>query len=201
MKKQFIILLLISLGKINAQDSLSTVFARLYNEYRVQKNLPTLIYDMQIDSLATIRLIESSKGVDDCFAEPMKGINCKDGIRDLHFKFKSTSADFNSKNDIFILNENMIAFTEFTSPILIKRNMGNGFFAPTVDTIKVQHENNQFTQKVAEKALQEWIESHGHNINLLNANGTRFAFKVYRTMHNGFQWLHAVFLMGTDTKK
>ena len=45
---------------------------------------------------------------------------------------------------------------------------------------------------------KSWIESNKHKVNLLMKNGTRFAFKTFRTMHNNYQWLHVVFLMGTD---
>lgn len=201
MKKLIIGLLLLSFERANAQDSLSTVFAKLYNEYRIQNNLPTLVYDMELDSIATIRLLESSQGTDDCFADPFAGGICKDGIRDLHFKFEKTASEFNDKNDkIMIINENMLALAEFTSPKLSVNTVGNAFYLPDSDTIIVKHKNGVIHKNLAEKCLRKWIESHAHNINLLKKHGTRFAFKTFRTMHNNYQWLHAVFLMATDKK-
>jgi uncharacterized protein YkwD len=59
-----------------AQDSLSIEFIKVYNQYRIQNNLPLLQYDMQLDSFAMIRLVESAQGTDDCFTD--SNFQCKD---------------------------------------------------------------------------------------------------------------------------
>ena len=199
MKKIIIVLILLSFQKIHAQDSLSTVFAKIYNEYRIQNNLSTLVYGMELDSVAMIRLVESSQGVDDCFTDPFTGGICEDGIRDLHFKFNTRANDFNQKNNkIEIINENMLLFPEFTSPKILVETASNGIYIPKKDTINIKHKNGMIEKNIAENSLKSWIESNKHKVNLLMKNGTRFAFKTFRTMHNNYQWLHVVFLMGTD---
>ena len=69
---------------------------------------------MQLDSLAILRLIESAKGVDDCFEDPNFNGVCKDSIRDLHFRFQTTVDDYHSKNPkTTVTGENIGVMAEF----------------------------------------------------------------------------------------
>ena len=103
-----------------------------------------------------------------------------------------------NKNKIEIINENMLLFPEFTSPKILVETASNGIYIPKKDTINIKHKNGMIEKNIAENSLKSWIESNKHKVNLLMKNGTRFAFKTFRTMHNNYQWLHVVFLMGTD---
>ena len=49
MKKLFVIILFLNLTQMNAQDSLSNIFTKILNEYRIQNNLHPLIYDANLD--------------------------------------------------------------------------------------------------------------------------------------------------------
>ena len=175
---------LLMVHSIIAQDSLSRQYLSYVNIYRFLHNLPVLEYDMQLDSLAIIRLIESAKGVDDCFEEPeFKGL-CKDGIRNLHFKFKSNTEDFhNNTNRIFVLGENMVAAPEYCT---FQRGFSLGGTPISIsETIHIKNGKN--VANPAKKFLGGWIKSPGHNQILLAVDATLCAFKIYRTMHNNKQ--------------
>ena len=121
MKKILLILLFIGLNQVHAQDSLSTAFLNLLNKYRIENNLHPLIYDASLDSVAMVRLVESSQGIDDCFDEkPDLNVlyKCKDGLRNMHFKFDKTMKSFNKmNNDIQIISENMVLMAQFKKRI------------------------------------------------------------------------------------
>lgn len=201
MKYLFVILMLLSIERSDAQDSLSTVFINIYNQYRIQNNLPTLVYDMELDSLAMVRLIESSTGVDDCFSDPIVGMKCENEYKNLHFRFQSNASDFNSKNPkVMVTSENMNVCPGFS--IYKKTNNKNevSFFKNVTDSNYIISKNNAIPEEVVQGFLKSWIGSHDHNLNLLDKNATRFAFKVFSTMHNNYRWIHACFLVGQDKK-
>ena len=186
---------LLMVHSVIAQDSLSRQYLSYVNMYRLVHNLPLLEYDMQLDSLALVRLIESAKGVDDCFEESeFKGL-CKDGIRNLHFKFKSNTEDFhNNTNRIFVLGENMVAAPEYCT---FQRGFSLGGTPISIsETIHIKNGKN--VANPAKKFLGGWIKSPGHNQILLAVDATLCAFKIYRTMHNNKQWLHGVFLIAKN---
>lgn len=201
MKYLFVLLMLLSIERSNAQDSLSTVFIKLYNEYRTQNNLPTLVYDMELDSLAMIRLIESSAGVNDCFSDPIVGMKCENGYKNLHFKFQSNASDFNNKNSkIMVLSENMNVCPGFTIYKKVNNKKDVSFMKNVNDSDYIITKNDSIPLEVVQGFLRSWIESHDHNLNLLDKKATRFAFKIFSTTHNNYQWLHACFLIGQDKK-
>lgn len=188
--------MLLSIERSNAQDSLSTIFIKLYNEYRIQNNLSTLVYDVELDSLAMIRLIESSTGVDDCFSDPILGMKCENENKNLHFRFNSNKSDFNNKNlKIMVLSENMNVYPGFTiykQDVSVLKNVNDSDYIIT--------NNNSIPLEVVQGFLKSWIGSHNHNLNLIDKNATRFAFKIFTTMHNNYSWIHACFLIGQDKK-
>ena len=196
MKYIFVLLMLLSIERSNAQDSLSTIFIKLYNEYRIQNNLSTLVYDVELDSLAMIRLIESSTGVDDCFSDPILGMKCENENKNLHFRFNSNKSDFNNKNlKIMVLSENMNVYPGFTiykQDVSVLKNVNDSDYIIT--------NNNSIPLEVVQGFLKSWIGSHNHNLNLIDKNATRFAFKIFTTMHNNYSWIHACFLIGQDKK-
>lgn len=185
---------------MNAQDSLSAVFAKILNEYRIQNNLNPLDYDSNLDSVAMLRLIESANGTDHCFSDPRKGFDCKDGgVRDLHFKFQKTADLFNKNNDtIQIIGENMRAAPEFEAIYMIPADKINTNF--NLDTIPIDHFICSEVKDIAESCLKGWIKSPRHNSILLHINAKAFSFKIFRTKHFNLDWLHAVFLI-TDKKQ
>ena len=69
---RILILILLTLPNVvlYAQDSLSAVFTKILNEYRIQNNAYPLIYDLSLDSVSMVLLIESAHGIDDCFDNP-----------------------------------------------------------------------------------------------------------------------------------
>ena len=181
--KTLLISLLLMVHSVIAQDSLSRQYLSYVNMYRLVHNLPLLEYDMQLDSLALVRLIESAKGVDDCFEDP--NFRCKDSIRDLHFKFRTTVKDYHSKNPKTKVNgENMAVIGEF------------GYYSPRFTNMIRRSNLNVPLQNIAESFLQGWIHSPKHNELLLNTHANRCAFRVYRTMHQDKPWIHAIFLAG-----
>ena len=183
MYKISMLLVVLSHYVLIAQDSLSIEFIKVYNQYRIQNNLPLLQYDMQLDSLAIIRLIESAKGIDDCFEDP--NFRCKDSIRNLHFKYQTTVNDYHSKNPkTTVTGENMAVIGEF------------GYYSPRF-TYMIRRSNLHVPlQNIAESFLKSWIDSPKHNELLLNTKANRCAFRVLRTMHQDKPWIHAIFLAG-----
>ena len=178
-----LVAMVLMVHSIIAQDSLSRQYLSYVNIYRFLHNLPVLEYDMQLDSLAIIRLIESAKGVDDCFEDP--NFRCKDSIRNLHFKYQTTVNDYHSKNPkTTVTGENMAVIGEF------------GYYSPRF-TYMIRRSNLHVPlQNIAESFLKSWIESPKHNELLLNTHANRCAFRVYRTMHQDKPWIHAIFLAG-----
>ena len=205
MKKLIVILLLVYLPSI-AQDSLSKEFMRLYNEYRVKNQLPTLEYDMQLDSFALERLIVSSAGISDCMVHIEKIEDCPDG-RDLHFKFQPMVRRFNDSNSLMtITGENMAAGGEYA----LLWDFPKRTFWDKVHRFFIKLFGGEFPKskpiyssgshiKIPNPAtafLQSWIESPGHNKYLLHKENTHFAFRIYRTTHFGRIYLHSVFIGG-----
>jgi hypothetical protein len=178
-----------------AQDSLSIEFIKIYNQYRIQNNLPLLQYDMELDSFAMIRLVESAQGTDDCFNDPNFNGHCKDGIRNLHYRFLSNATDFNNTNRrISVDGENMCVSSDYYITRKVFRlssfttyTVEDSIIIPKISTIK----------NIAQEFLDSWISSPGHNLLLLSKKSTLFAFKTYRTMHNKKQYVHGVFVMGS----
>ena len=176
---------LLMVHSIIAQDSLSRQYLSYINIYRFLHNLPVLEYHMQLDSLAIIRLIESAKGVDDCFEDPNFNGVCKDSIRNLHFTFHAAVNDYHSKNPkTTVTGENMAVMEEF------------GYYSPRF-TFMIRRSNLHVPlQNIAESFLKSWIDSPKHNELLLNTKANRCAFRVLRTMHQDKPWIHAIFLAG-----
>ena len=192
MYKISMLLLVLSHYVLIAQDSLSIEFIKVYNQYRIQNNLPLLQYDMQLDSFAMIRLVESAQGTDDCFTD--SNYKCKDG-RDLHHRFLSNATDFNNINSrISIEGENMAVFPGYTRVIRIQSLSWHTpyridtIITPIISSIK----------EIAEEFLAAWISSPGHNQLLLSKQPTLFAFKTYRTLHNNKPYVHGVFVIGSQ---
>ena len=144
---------------------------------------------MQLDSLAILRLIESAKGVDDCFENP--NFRCKDSIRDLHFRFQTTVNDYHSKNSkTTVTGENMAVMAEF-------QYFSSSYWL--TDKIRITNPISSINcnvplHHVAETFLDGWIHSPKHNELLLNTKANSCAFRVYRTMHQDKPWIHAIFL-------
>jgi hypothetical protein len=145
-----------------------------------------------------VRLVESSQGIDDCFDEkPDLNVlyKCKDGLRNMHFKFDKTMKSFNKmNNDIQIISENMVLMAQF------KKRIPSNNFAFNNDTVDVV-ESFEITSDIAEKSMESWIGSPGHNLNLLNKKATRFSYKIYRTKHKGYSYIHGVFLLANEKEK
>lgn len=208
MKKLIVIMLMMYLPSF-AQDSLSTEFMRLYNEYRVKNQLPPLEYDMQLDSLCLDRLIVASAGISDCFVSIEKIDPCPDG-RNQHFKFSKTAEKFNNANNgITLTGENMVVTGEFDvweDYIYPERTFFEKIwrFFRRILGIKSNHKTPPtYTMgkyrpvaNPAKSFLDSWISSPGHNRYLLYDKNTHFAFRIYRTMHYGRPYLHGVFLGG-----
>ena len=195
MYKISMLLLVLSHYVLIAQDSLSIEFIKVYNQYRIQNNLPLLQYDMQLDSFAMIRLVESAQGTDDCFDDPNFNGNCKDGLRNLHYRFLSNATDFNNTNSrISVQGENMVVSPGSIAVIRIQRLSWltpyriDTIITPVISSIK----------EIAEEFLAAWISSPGHNQLLLSKQPTLFAFKTYRTLHNNKPYVHGVFLIGSQ---
>lgn len=200
MKKLFVIIIFLNLIQMNAQDSLSNVFTKILNEYRIQNNLHPLIYDSNLDSVSMKRLIETAHGIDDCFENPEKGPVCKDGIRNQHFKFAKTMDSFNRSNqNMQILSENMLVIAEFTT-IGKMPNGNNTVTASNVDSLIISRRDYTPCNNVAEFSLKSWIDSHNHNLNLLHREATKFSFRIYRMKHFNLDWIHAVFLLVNEKK-
>ena len=198
MKKLFVLILLLNLHQMNAQDSLSAAFTKILNEYRIQNNLHPLVYDSSLDSVSMVRLIESAHGIDDCFEDINTAPNCKDGVRDLHFKFNKTATSFNQNNNkIQILAENMLVIAEFTT-FKIVSDTKNFLDKVDVNSLPTSHTECTPVINVAKECLDLWISSHGHNQNLLHNTATRFSFKIYRMKHYNLDWLHAVYLTAKE---
>ncbi len=205
MKKLIVIMLMVYLPSF-AQDSLSTEFMRLYNEYRVMNQLPPLEYDMQLDSFALQRLIVSSAGISDCMVHIEKIEDCPDG-RNLHFKFQPMVRRFNDSNSLMtITGENMAAGGEYAVywdfPERTFWDKVNRFFIklfggelPKSKPIYSSGGHIKIPNP-ASTLLKGWIESPGHNRYLLNKENTHFAFRIYRTTHFGRIYLHSVFIGG-----
>jgi uncharacterized protein YkwD len=192
MFRAIIMVMFASHQMILSQDSMSAAFLTLLNKYRIEMNLPTVEYDMQLDSLALVRLIESAKGINDCFEEEGFYGHCKDGMRNLHFKFMRNTEDFhNNSNRIFVFAENMIVAPEYFT---YQKGLSLGGTPISIsETIYVKNGRN--IANPDKEFLDAWIKSPGHNVNLLARDGTLCAFKTYRTMHSNKQWLHGVFLI------
>ncbi len=206
MKKLIVIMLMVYLPSF-AQDSLSTEFMRLYNEYRVMNQLPPLEYDMQLDSFALQRLIVSSAGISDCMVHIEKIEDCPDG-RNLHFKFQPMVRRFNDSNLMMtITGENMAAGGEYR---LFWNVIEVGFWDKVNNFFKkIFGGEDEIKSKIiyssgshmkipnpASAFLKSWIESPGHNKYLLHKENTHFAFRIYRTTHFGRIYLHSVFIGG-----
>lgn len=195
MNKISMLLAVLSHYVLIAQDSLSIEFIKIYNQYRIQNNLPLLQYDMELDSFAKIRLVESAQGTDDCFNDPNFNGHCKDGIRNLHYRFLSNATDFNNTNSrISVQGENMVVSPGSISVIRIQRlswltpYRKDTIITPVISSIK----------EIAEEFLAAWISSPGHNQLLLSKQPTLFAFKTYRTLHNNKPYVHGVFVIGSQ---
>ena len=194
MYKISMLLVVLSHYVLIAQDSLSIEFIKVYNQYRIQNNLPLLQYDMQLDSFAMIRLVESAQGTDDCFTD--SNFQCKDGLRNLHYKFLSNATDFNNINSsISVQGENMTVFPGYTSAIRIQRLSWLTTYSK-IDTITTPIISS--IKEIAEEFLAAWISSPGHNQLLLSKQPTLFAFKTYRTLHNNKPYVHGVFVIGSQ---
>jgi uncharacterized protein YkwD len=177
-----------------AQDSLSIEFIKVYNQYRIKNNLPLIQYDMQLDSFAMIRLVESAQGTDDCFNDSM--YKCKDGLRNLHYRFVSNATDFNNTNSrISVEGENMAVFWGYFSAIKIQRL---SWLTPYITKDTIITPKISSIKEIAEEFLAAWISSPGHNQLLLSKRSTLFAFKIYRTLHNNKPYVHGVFVMGSQ---
>ena len=163
MYKISMLLVVLSHYVLIAQDSLSIEFIKVYNQYRIQNNLPLLQYDMQLDSFAMIRLVESAQGTDDCFTD--SNFQCKDGLRNLHYRFLSNATDFNNTNSrISVQGENMVVSPGSIAVIRIQRLSWltpyriDTIITPVISSIK----------EIAEEFLAAWISSPGHNQLLLS---------------------------------
>jgi hypothetical protein len=140
-----------------------------------------------------IRLVESAQGTDDCFTD--SNFQCKDGLRNLHYRFLSNATYFNNINSrISAQGENMAVFPGYTRVIRMQRLSWltpyriDTIITPTISSIK----------EIAEEFLAAWISSPGHNQLLLSKQPTLFAFKIYRTLHNNKPYVHGVFVMGSQ---
>lgn len=188
-----LVAIVLMVQNILAQDSLSRQYLSYVNIYRFFHNLPLLEYDMQLDSLAILRLIESAKGLDDCFEDPNFNGVCKDSIRNLHFKFQTTVDDYHSNHpNTFVTGENMGAIQEF-------QYFSSSYWL--TDKIRITNPITSINcnvplHHVAETFLDGWIHSPNHNELLLNTKANRCAFRVLRTMHQDKPWIHAIFLAG-----
>lgn len=208
MKAAMIICVLI-LQNCLAQDSISLVFMKEYNQYRHEKNLNPLQYAHELDSISLIRLTESAAGIDDCFElENKRPGTCSDGIRNPHFKFEKTKKAYNADSNLFtIISENMAVCGEFMigKNIVKRKQKSQGTLAsllnilfPTAqnevsDTIYYQAEK-VVLNNLEKKMLDMWISSPKHNAFLLDREITHFSYKIYRTLHSGRPWTHAIFL-------
>ena len=213
---------------MQAQDSISIEFAKLYNQLREEHGLQTLDYSSELEAFAIERLRVSVEGTKECYAFGNWKELCP--TKDMHFKFIPMAQIHNAKDDmeIYVVTENMAYDGEFTySTIPLQRkpkptmlmkvcrffnsliSTENEITIEYSDTTKqyklYEYKVNQYKPKkqseIARYFFHDWLNSHGHKVNFMIPDITHFAVAYMRIRPNGNPYIQAVWIGGRKKKK
>ena len=229
MKYYLLIFSLLISQRVFAQESVSFQFFELYNAYRKSLDLPLLSYSSELEEFADERLQVVTKETDHCY--PIREWKSRCPTIDLHFKFTPMAQKRNkdTSKSIVVVAENMSAHSqciEVGNRNNIKKKENKGLFAQittcilslfttkeVVSKVNYGSENNEeyeysiITNKridsnmIALEMFNSWKASKGHDSNFRLGRITHMAFKYCFVMHNGREYLHAVWIGGEAKSK
>jgi hypothetical protein len=211
MKKIMFLLLIVMQFNLHSQDSSALEFIKQYNKFRVENNLPTLEYSLELEEFAKQRIVVVSKDLADCYGD------CDDDNsepkcpgKNLHFKFIRMGEVHNidSNKRFKVKYECAAMIPQFECyPYSNINNSKNQKSDTLIRNLSYSDKNDRVEYKAVFKEMVKeedlplyflnlWINSPGHKSALLSKDFTHFGFKYLDVYYQGNKWVQGYWIAG-----
>ena len=198
MKKMMFLLFVFIQCSLYSQDSSALEFIKHYNKFRIENNLPTLEYSVELEEFAKERIIVVSRDLADCYGD------CADDFadeprcpgRDLHFKFLRMGETHNidSNKRFRVKYENAVMVPQFECYPYFNRN--NNKTQKSVIEYKAVFKEMVKEIDIPLCFLNLWIGSPSHKSSLLSEDFTHIGFKYLDVYYQGNKWVQGYWIAG-----
>ena len=199
MKKMMFLLFVFIQCSLYSQDSSALEFIKHYNKFRIENNLPTLEYSVELEEFAKERIIVVSRDLADCYGDCADDFADKPRCpgKDLHFKCleMADSHHIDSNKRFRVKFENAAMFPQFECYPYFNRNNNNKTQKSGIEYKVV------FKEMIKEidlplYFLNKWIGSPSHKSALLSEDFTHIGFKYLDVYYQGNKWVQGYWIAG-----